>query len=321
MGARVGLLSNPGSRGNLAGALEAMERVALARGCVVTRGRDAAGLDAAVDRLLDQGVDLLIVNGGDGTAQRVFTRATRGDFDAPLIGLLAGGRTNASAIDAGSAGKPIQQLQSFLGWAAGETSGQTVTRSLIEVSAGGASLGRGLFVAGAGLSLAIAQCRAFRARYRGALSGTAGTIFWSARLALRSLVLGRDLPSAHAALAGPYGDLFAGSAAMLLATTLRRLPAGLYPFPQSASHGAIRMTLVTPACAHRWGVLMPLLRGRHHPALTSGNGYHFWQGDTFTLSSAEPLLLDGETITADAGSFRISADRQVRLLRTAAIGR
>ena len=318
MAARVGLLSNPGSRNNRAGVIQTLERIARQAGCPTDRGSDAASLDRAIERLLANRIDLLIVNGGDGTAQRVFSRIAQHPGPAPLIGLLAGGRTNASAIDAGSAGRMVPQLQDFLRWAAGRVPGREVVRPLLKVSVDGEPLGYGLFVAGAGLSLAIEDCRAFRARQPAPLAGTAGTLLWSVGLAARALLRGRPLPAGAVELTGPEGRLFAGPAALLLATTLRRLPAGIYPFRVDAAD-PLRLTLITPECRCRWRSIGPLLRGRRHPALVPDNGYHFWQGGPFSLASGQPLLLDGERLEPRTAPFRIAADREIRLLQTAGV--
>lgn len=319
--ARVGLLSNPGSHNNLAGADGALGAFARSRGCLTATASDGAGLDRAIDSLLDAGVDLLVVNGGDGTAQRVFTRILNAPGEPPLIGLLAGGRTNASAIDAGTAGNRRRQLAAFLRWADGEPGGEKIVRSLVHVRAGGVSLGYGLFAAGAGLTAAIDRCRRFRASHKGLLSGTAGTALWSARLAIDTLLLRRPLPAGDAVLADATGTLYAGSAALLLMTTLQRLPLGMRPFRAGpAGQGPLKLTLITPDCRRRWSVIPALLAGYDHAALTAGNGYRFWCGSQFTVTTGQALLLDGETLAAGAEPFRIDADRQLMLLRTGAGG-
>jgi diacylglycerol kinase (ATP) len=63
-----------------------------------------------------QGMEVLAVNGGDGTLQRVLSEILGSPIDAPLplIAPLRGGRTNMSARDIGSHRNPVVALSALL---------------------------------------------------------------------------------------------------------------------------------------------------------------------------------------------------------------
>ncbi len=65
---------------------------------------DSAGaVPEALSSLAKQNVDLLVLNGGDGTLQHALTEILdQGEFErVPLIAPLRGGRTNMTALDLG----------------------------------------------------------------------------------------------------------------------------------------------------------------------------------------------------------------------------
>ena len=71
---------------------------------------DRAGVvPDAIDSIADQEVDLLIVNGGDGTLQYALTEIlTNEAFESPpMVSPLCGGRTNMTASDFGCAVGPL----------------------------------------------------------------------------------------------------------------------------------------------------------------------------------------------------------------------
>jgi hypothetical protein len=76
----------------------------------------AAALPEALADFARKGIDLLVVNGGDGTLQHALTEILAGDdFERiPMIAPLRGGRTNMTALDLGAQRDPVKGLASVL---------------------------------------------------------------------------------------------------------------------------------------------------------------------------------------------------------------
>ena len=98
----IGLISNPKSQGNRRG-LSAIERAAEEAGIEHRILSDMADLRPALEDLAAKGVELLVVNGGDGTLQAALTAVLEDrPFDRrPLLAVLPRGMTNMSAADIG----------------------------------------------------------------------------------------------------------------------------------------------------------------------------------------------------------------------------
>ena len=75
-----------------------------------------AALPEAIDDLARREVDLLVVNGGDGTLQHALTEIlTNEPFEKiPLIAPLPGGRTNATAVDLRAHRNPFEGVKALL---------------------------------------------------------------------------------------------------------------------------------------------------------------------------------------------------------------
>ncbi len=110
---KVGLLSNLKSRRNRAGR-DRLNRILEAYPHVVSA--DISGIEEIGPVLMGfakSGVELVAINGGDGTVDAVLTAMITGAmFDPyPPVALLAGGTTNMTAGDVGVGGAPARALQ------------------------------------------------------------------------------------------------------------------------------------------------------------------------------------------------------------------
>jgi hypothetical protein len=96
----------------------------------------AALLPRAIGRLARRDLDVLVVNGGDGTLQHALTEilARRTFSRLPMIAPLRGGRTNMTALDMGAHRNPVKGLQGLLEDArAGRLAARRVERPVLRV--------------------------------------------------------------------------------------------------------------------------------------------------------------------------------------------
>ncbi len=131
---RAGIIRNPMSHRNSAGrnlAAEASGDVLLA----IPESPDS--IDHALDAFAAAGVDLLVVDGGDGTVREVISRAPR-VFGSrmPRLTVMPGGKTNALALDL-LAGRPWDLGKALAG------EGEIKTRRPLELWRPGAARARG----------------------------------------------------------------------------------------------------------------------------------------------------------------------------------
>lgn len=133
---QLGLLSNrrAGLRGGSLAALAPLLARAPEVVHIVTESR--AQLPDALARFAEQDVQVLAVNGGDGSLQHVLTEILRRPtFDRlPAIAPLSGGRTNMSAADIGSAATPATGLTALLrAWRSNALAERMVARSVLRL--------------------------------------------------------------------------------------------------------------------------------------------------------------------------------------------
>jgi len=284
---RAGLIHNPRSRLNrAAGAPRAVPE-----GLLLESPRDRKALDGALAHFAQEGLELLIIDGGDGTVREVLTRApAHFRSGLPTLAVLPSGKTNALAFDLGA--PRHWPLQAAL---ASAEAGRVAHRRPIEVIRAGAEaplvrgfiFGAGAFVRGVDLAQRAHKLGAFEGLAVGLTLGAAGvqTLFGGPRSGWRSGERMRlrldDAPSVE-------GDVF-----LLFASTLQRLPLGIQPFgPRNAETIG---TLSIEAPPKRLSLaLRPLLTGRDAPWLERA-GYQRRNVERMDVDLERGFVLDGET--------------------------
>ena len=289
--ARVGVIRNPLARRN-----RGARPHPPAPGVSVAEPRSQQALAEALTAFADGGLDLLVVDGGDGTVRDVLGLAPE-MFGAklPRIAVLASGTTNALAADLGAGP----------GWslAAAMASRRTTVRAPVEVlrldSPG--SVHRG-FVFGAG-----AYVEAMRLAHRVRQARTFG-----------GLTVGATLAGAfaHTALAGREGAWRTGVSMrlqhrgeatrhearfLLLVSTLERLPLGMKPF--GPPRPGLKVLDVAGAPRRLRWALPTLLAGREKAWLAAA-GYRRTDADRLHVGLHTPYVLDGEEF--EGGELLIS---------------
>lgn len=305
--ALVGVVRNPRSRHNQSGAHEACFRPDVLHAAPETRAalRDVLAAYAAAR------IELLVIDGGDGTIRDVLTCA--GDFwpagQWPRIAILPSGKTNALAVDLGvPAGWTLDDALAAAG------NGRIVKRSPLEISArGGAGPAvRGFLLGAAGFvdATALAQHTHKAGAFNGlavalALGGAIGsTLFggpenrWrrGSRVALRYT---DGVTAMHGASIHSDAPRY-----MMLASTLERLPAGLKPFGRPR---AGLKTLVVDAPPKRLAGSVPaLLAGSEKPWLET-RGYHRVDATALEVDLEAGFILDGEIFPGGGYTLRQAA--------------
>ena len=162
--ARIALLSNPKSTGNL----NQLPRIRAF--CAehpelfhyeVERAEQIGEAMATIARIRPI---LLIINCGDGTVQAALTELYNGSHfneGLPPVAVLPSGKTNLIALDLGSGGDPVNALKRLLALSRNDLAPHIVARELIALSGGmtGSRPVIGMFMGGAGLADIMLYCR------------------------------------------------------------------------------------------------------------------------------------------------------------------
>jgi hypothetical protein len=303
----VGVIYNPRSHRNLGADFDC----GLSPHVHIARPGDRSQLPAALADFAERGIDLLVINGGDGTVRDVLTcgRPIFGD-EWPAIAVLPKGKTNALTVDLGVPDSwTLQDAIHAL------DHGGRVYRRPIEVAPLGqddaaAALSRvSGFILGAG-AFTTATRAGQSAHKLGAFNSlaVAVTTLWTLaqslfatranpwrRGARMRIGLGAgDVPMEHSGHGDPE------MRQLLFASTLERLPAGIRPF------GPLRSGLKLVALdqiSRRTAAILPVaMFGKLQKGLRE-RGIHQLAASHFTLSIDDQFILDGEAFPA--GDYRI----------------
>ncbi|MGE0824509.1 MAG: diacylglycerol kinase family protein [Candidatus Binatia bacterium] len=269
--------------------------------------------------LAKRNIDILAVNGGDGTLQHTLTEILdRHVFpQEPLLIPLRGGRTNLSALGIGSSRRPVAALATALkAIRDGTLAERIVTRPVLRVEIGPQSEVHYGMVFGTGLIH-----RAIELTHRLFPEGRAQGVFGSG-VVLATLVSRAVLGKANGVLqpdqvAVALDNLMADSQPffLVLATTLDRLFLRIRPFwGQEAA--PVRMTGIAADAKRPAAAAMGILRGRPPAFVAPETGYTSRNVHHLELSLDCGVVLDGEMFAPETGRIvRITADRSVRFVR------
>ncbi len=125
---KVGVLTNPRSGGNKKGLKDILDVLAKWPETLHLEAFTLEGMTEALSEFSRKEVDLVVVNGGDGTVQAVLTVIGRAEVFArpPLLALLCAGTTSMLPRDVGIAGSPVAALSQILQWAKSTDTSLTV---------------------------------------------------------------------------------------------------------------------------------------------------------------------------------------------------
>jgi len=333
---RIGVLSNLRAGGSGARVGKVLEHLARYPDIVHVESDTSLSATGAVRALAEAGVEILVVNGGDGTLQRTLTevlcasspfRKTDDPRELPMIAPLRSGRTNMTAYDIGSPRDPrmaIDRLVERL--RIGRIEDALVPRAALRmklepdgVDHWGTFFGVGVIYRGT-----LMTHRMFP---KGKAQGVFGSTVVTAGLIARALT-GRT-PEAPGdddedpLMIDPMTVILdgqrleAGEFQLLLATTLHRLFAGIRPF-WGKGPGGIRFTALGPGCLRRPKDIARVLGGRApRPGPVDGALFESRNVEKVELTLDCGISLDGEMFAPRPGRrAMLSADHRVRFLST-----
>ena len=281
----------------------------------------ALAVGEALSDLAQKEVELLAINGGDGTLQHALTEILAQDgFEGrvPLIAPLRGGRTNMSALDLGAHRDPIKGMAALIAATReGTLSERLLERRVLRVEHGADKrVLHGMFFGGGMIYRAIElnhQLFKQDARSQGVLGATLVTAGLTARACFgdnqgilapnksQILVDGQLLPQ--------------GEFLMVISSTLDRLFARMRPF-WGAGPGGVRFTSIASDAARFSRACPGILRGAPRAFVTEENGYTSRNAKCVELRFDCGFTVDGELVPSDSGRVvTITADDRVQFVR------
>jgi len=273
----------------------------------------------ALTSLARQDVELLVVNGGDGTLQHTLTQMlTSDDFPGiPMVAPLRGGRTNMTALDLGAHRNPVKGLQSLLEDAeAGRIKDRVVDRPLLRVETLRDRRVHYGFFFGAGM-IHRAIDLTHNVFPQGRSQGTFGASIVTAALVLRAIAKRNDgILTPDKAQILLDGELVnGGEFSLIIASSLQRLFLKLNPF-WGREDAAVRFTAIMSGCQRTALAAPGILRGRPRPFVKPDSGYTSRNVEDAELRLDAGFTVDGEIIPPRSGEIvRITGDRRIRFVR------
>lgn len=299
---RVVVLSNPLSGGNKKGLGPVNEALTDHRQTLHREVRNLADAASALAESAQREVDVVAVNGGDGTIQAVLTALFhfKPFPQLPLLAILRAGTDSAIARDVGIRGSRDQGLRKLLNWAfTTNAKGIILSRSIMRVETSFTDQPHyGMIFGAAGIYQGIEFCH--RNIYSMGLRGEIAPSLTMARFLL-GIIRGRSeaiaavpLDISLDSMPLPRQDYL-----MVLVCTLERLYLGLHPY-WGEEIGHLYFTAIRSRPKHLLRALPSLARGQRSRYGTPQNGYFSHNVDEVRLKLDTGFTLDGELYTPDS---------------------
>jgi hypothetical protein len=303
--ARIALLSNPRSTGNIAQLPNIRAYCAEHPDVFHYEVEHAHQIGDAMKTIARIEPKLLVINGGDGTVQAALTELHNGGHfqgGMPPVAVLPSGKTNLIAMDLGIHGDPVKSLERLVALAQTDFSGSLVARELIALShyGDGDKPVIGMFMGGAGLADIMLYCR--NRIYPLGLPNGISHVITAIAVVLRQVIglKAKFLPPEPQQLriSVRKDGTLTGKFALLAVTTLEKLLlSGEFG---TRGGGALKFVAVEQRPSSLLGAFIASLRGK----LGTSNlkGVHVEEADEISIEGdASEVILDGETFRADIG--------------------
>jgi len=318
---RVGLLNNLRAGRNEARVRRLLDFLSRHPAVAHVETTCAEAVPDALAELAREDVELLVVNGGDGTLQHVLT-AILGDGAfgrrRPLVAPLRGGRTNMTALDLGASRDPVRGMARLIDAVRdGSIEQRAVERSVLRVEYGRRrEVAYGMFFGAGTIYRAIELVhRVFpQGRAQGVFGATLTTAALLARAGFCRATDGVLAPDKlQVALDGE--TVRGGEFTLAMATTLGRLFAGMRPF-WGQGPGNVRFTSLTTGAEGLGRAAPGILAGRPPSFATEERGFTSRNVDFADLAMQCGFTVDGELVEPEPDRFvTISADDSIPFVR------
>lgn len=276
-------------------------------------------LPEALAEFTRQEVDLLVLNGGDGTLQFALTELlTNPDFaSVRMVAPLRGGRTNMTATDLGTQRDPVKALEGLLEAArTGGLESHYVQRPVLRVRSSRRDVEQyGMFF-GAGLLR-----RAIEFTHRIFPEGRNHGV-WGVGLVTGTLLTKLFSRPTEGMLTPDKIDIRVGGEPvedgefyLAFSTSLKKLFLRLDPF-WGKGPGDVRFTAVASNVKHMPRSTPGILRGKPGRHVRPEHGYHSENAERIELRLGCGYTVDGELFDPLPDEVvTVEADRRMRLLR------
>ncbi len=317
---RIGMLSNQNSGANRKH-LQKLKTLVAKHPAIRHRiTSSAAEIPAVLQDFASQSINILAINGGDGTTAEVFTHLLRSRIlqPLPLFILLPGGTTNMNVGDVGIRGGLYKAVKKLCSWQnTGSQTTEILHRSIVKVEPGNkASPVYGMFMGAGAIIQGIEYCHE-KIHSRG-VGNEIGPGLAMARTIWG--ILRRDprfiQPVSAKVTLNNQPEIIEQRMLLVLVSSLERLFLGMRPY-WGKEHGALHCSFIREDAARFIRTLPSLLRGRPTRHATPQAGYRSHNADSLTLQMNGMLTLDGEMYQIDehTGPARISDGGRLDFLR------
>lgn len=284
---RVGVITNPRSHRNRSGVKRALD---LPQAVVIRHTPDTRdALERAMEDFAREAVDLIVIDGGDGTVREVMSAAHRVyNGRLPRLAVLRSGKTNALALDLG-----VPEHWSLADIVAAYCDNRVAWRSPIHVRwPHGRHRDQYGFIFGFG-AYVRATMLAQRVHGSGWFNGLAVliTLVWAV---LQTFLGGPRSPWTRGdtvRLSHESIDIVSQNIYLIFGSTLRRMPMGLRPF--GPPRDGLKLLAIKAPPRHLLRTLPRVLWGTR-PAQLQRDGFARRDADQFILSIRKSFILDGE---------------------------
>ena len=297
---RIGVLVNPLSGGNRNGLGAVRRKIAEYPQVAQADVRTPQDVLSALINFDRQEVDLLVVNGGDGTVQAALTALFhhRPFKTLPLLVILQSGTTSMIAGDVGFIGSRVKVLQKLFHWAqTGEGDPCIVARPVLQVTIPKRETLYGMFFGAAGIYQGIQYCRnnVHTKGLRGELGPglTLLRFLWAVARKRSDIIPAAPITVEIDQNKQPQNDYL-----VLLISTLERLFLGLHPF-WGVEDGPVHYTAVKSRPHKLLRALPSLFRGRKGRHGTPDNGFLSHNVNEVRLNLNSGFTLDGQMYFAE----------------------
>jgi diacylglycerol kinase (ATP) len=317
---RIGLLNNLRAGRNSKGVSRLLKLLSQHPEVAHVETSNARAVPEALWELARQDVELLVINGGDGTISHTLGEILgEGAFDGriPDIAVLRGGRTNMTALDLGSRRDPVRAMAGLLQAArTGSLEDRTLERPVLRVQYGpGINTRYGMFVGAGVVHRGIEMVHRTIPRNRQGVSG--GSLVMATLLARMALLGESDgvLTPDKIGILVDRSQIERGESKLVLASSLDRLFLRMQPF-WGGGPGGVRLTSIASDAGGFARALPGILAGRPPAHVNERNGYISRNARHVALRMNCGFTVDGELIGPSPDRvLSISADDVVRFVR------